>query len=428
MPRWLLVGAACFLIGCAGPKTLTLMPTPVIFRDKAVDPFAHIGPFHQSQDIKVFYATNRTLESKKAEVSYSNSLDSKLHLGRAKVRIGKPGASWREIVEVSLEAGSEAHRGAPLTVETIEPMVAIPLVDSEGDKRLSPGLKNFIDEINAELAQAVDKEVMVYVHGTKVDFLNSVSLTAELDHFAGRDFVGVAFAWPSHQNIFSYLVGVDVRRALDSSAALQLLLVLLADHTDAQQINVLSYSAGGRVVSKALHELRESVPELTGQALRNRFRLGAVAFAAADVPVDVFLPRLEDVSALADLVVLTTSDDDDVLKAGETFMGGRERAGTEDAKGEEEAFIVDRRLSNVEIIDVSQGKAVRGFDITGHHYWYRHPWTSSDMVFFMRTDLRAEQRGLSASDLYGIWFLSQDYPEKVRKAAIEALDGEWSRH
>ena len=46
---------------------------------------------------------------------------------------------------------------------------------------------------------------MVYVHGTKVDFVNATILTAEIDHFAGRDFVGLAFAWPSHQNILLYL-------------------------------------------------------------------------------------------------------------------------------------------------------------------------------------------------------------------------------
>jgi esterase/lipase superfamily enzyme len=71
----------------------------------------------------------------------------------------------------------------------------------------SGSLQAFIESINTELAQAVDKVIMVYVHGTKVDFANSIILTAEVDHFAGRDFVGVAFAWPSHQNILSYLLG-----------------------------------------------------------------------------------------------------------------------------------------------------------------------------------------------------------------------------
>ena len=95
---------------------------------------------------------------------------------------------------------------------------------------LTPQLHEFVDAINSELAEAVDKEIMIYVHGTKVDFSNSLILTAEIDHFAGRDYIGLAFAWPSHQNILSYLLGTDVRRALDSSVIYHTLLDTLANN------------------------------------------------------------------------------------------------------------------------------------------------------------------------------------------------------
>lgn len=36
-----------------------------------------------------------------------------------------------------------------------------------------------------------DKEIMVYRHGTKVDFRNAAILTSEVEHFAGRDFVSL---------------------------------------------------------------------------------------------------------------------------------------------------------------------------------------------------------------------------------------------
>ena len=80
---------------------------------------------------------------------------------------------------------------------------------------------------------------------------------------------------------------------------------------------------------------------------------------------------------------------------------------------------------NVEIIDVSAGKEERGFDIVGHHYWYRHPWMSSDIIFLMRTDLPPSRRGLSSSEVEGIWYLSSDYPEKIKRAAEIELDGQW---
>jgi hypothetical protein len=112
-----------------------------------------------------------------------------------------------------------------------------------------------------------------------------------------------------------------------------------------------------------------------------------------------------------DQVVITVTDDDSALKAAERFMGGKVRAGEEKAEIIEEAFIINNELPNVEIIDVSYGQEVRGFDITGHHYWYRHPWMSSDIIFLMRTDLPPNRRGLSPTELEGIWYLSPDYPD-----------------
>jgi hypothetical protein len=92
-------------------------------------------------------------------------------------------------------------------------------------------------------------------------------------------------------------------------------------------------------------------------------------------------------------------------------MGGEIRVGEEKAEVIEEAFIVKNELPNVEIIDVSYGQEVRGFDITGHHFWYRHSWMSSDIIFLMRTDLPAHRRGLSKTELEGIWYLCPDYPD-----------------
>jgi len=90
----------------------------------------------------------------------------------------------------------------------------------------------------------------------------------------------------------------------------------------------------------------------------------------------------------------------------------------------EEELIVSHHLSNVEIIDISLGKDLRGFDIEGHHYWYRHPWMSSDIIFLMRTDLPPEARGLTPAQLEGIWYLSPDYPNKIRMAAEAELKGQ----
>jgi esterase/lipase superfamily enzyme len=414
---------AVWIAGCSTPSNLTLMPKPVIYQNNKIDPFAHLTSEHQTTLIHVFYATNRMPRASKNELLYGNSLDSSVHLGEATIRMGEPDDDWEEILSSSLAEPQLVS--VPLTLETVFETALLPSDHTRRDSHLTPEQQDFIDKINRELDKATDKEIMVYVHGTKVDFANAAILTAEVDHFSGRDFVGLAFSWPSHQNILYYLAGVDVGRALNSSSALTSVLFLLSEHTKAEHINILAYSAGGKVASKALDEMRSLFSTLKPEELREKFRIASVVFAAADVSFDTFFERLPSISELADQVVITVTDDDNALKAAERFMGGKIRVGDQKAEIIEEAFILENELANVEIIDVSYGREVRGFDIFGHHYWYRHPWMSSDIVFLMRTDLPAHRRGLTPTELEGIWYLSPDYPENVQKAAEKELGGQW---
>ena len=148
-------------------------------------------------------------------------------------------------------------------------------------------------------------------------------------------------------------------------------------------------------------------------------------FAAADVSVDRFLDRLPAISELAQQVVATVSDADDALHFAGVVMGGNDRIGTKLAEQREEDFALRHNIDNFEIVDFSFGSDERGFDITGHHYWHRHPWASSDIIFLLRTDLTAEDRGLNPSDADGVWYLPGEYPTQVRDAALKALQGEW---
>ena len=45
---------ASSLCGCAPSKTLNLMPTPIIYKDSQVDPFAHLSPEHRSTQTHIF--------------------------------------------------------------------------------------------------------------------------------------------------------------------------------------------------------------------------------------------------------------------------------------------------------------------------------------------------------------------------------------
>jgi len=399
------------------------MPTPVLYQGGVVDPFAHLSEEQKSTETQVFFATTRTPEQTAGGLSYGNRPDSVLHLGRAVVAMGDADAKWADLRDYSLSSGDKEP--FPVRLDRFEELAAMPESGDLPEGEAGLGVQVFLDRINAELLMAVDKEIMVYIHGAKADFANAAILTAEIDHFAGRDFVGVAYAWPSHQSILDYLIGTDVKRALDSSHGLDRLLRLLADHTLAEKINILAYSAGGKVTTKALFELRNAFPHLDAGELKQKFRIGSVVLAAIDVEVDVFLERAAAISELADQVAITITDDDSVLKSAQTFMGGEARTGSSEAEGTEKAFIDSDHLRNMEIIDVSIGSELRGFDIVGHHYWYRHPWMSSDIVFLMRTNLEPHRRGLSPTGSGDVWKLSAEYPDRIRDAAEVELNGQW---
>jgi len=424
-PFIVLFAGLLFLAGCSVPKPATLMTTPVIYSNAAVDPFAHLDPEEKTISTKVFYATNREpLTAADGHLSYGNGVSNKLHFGQVTVRMGDKNASWQDLYLASME--EERAAPVPLFLEETHEWATLNPKNAESPALvLSPALQAFADTINAELAQAADKEIMLYVHGTKNSFLNAVILTAELDHFAGRDFVSFAFAWPSHQNIFTYFFGIDVHRAWHSTLSLHTLIDFLARYTQVEHINLICYSAGGRVASKALFEMHRTHADLSVQELKKTFKLGTVLFAAADVPLEVFLKRLPAIAEMAQNVVVTVSDEDNVLQAASEFMGGGERIGSKQAESREEDFVMNNTIDNFEIVDLSHGKKKRGFNIIGHHYWYRHPWASSDIIFLLRTDLPARQRGLESSDLEGVWYLTHDYPERVRRAAKKELEGQW---
>lgn len=410
------------LLGCAAPKPLGLMETPVLYHGAAIDPFAHLGPEDKTTLAHVFYATNRAPQDPESGVPYGNATSALLHLGRATVRIGDADTRWDDLYLASVSPS----RGSTIPLSLLDVAELSAVHPGGGDEQaLAGGAQAIAAAINKELERTEAKELLIYVHGAKVDFAHACILTAEIDHFTGRDLVGIGFAWPSHQNILSYALGIDVRRAKDASASLRRLIELLAEHTRAEHINLIAYSAGARVASRALHELRGAYSGLDAAALRQRLRLGAVVFAAADVPVDRFLERLPAMGELADQVVVTVSDADGALQAAKSLMGGDARVGTLEAEDEEEAFALSHRIRNFEIIDVSQGQGQRGFDIEGHGYWYRHPWASSDIILLVRTALEPPHRGLEPAEHPGVWFFAPHYPRSVQNAARQALKGQW---
>lgn len=95
-------------------------------------------------------------------------------------------------------------------------------------------------------------------------------------------------------------------------------------------------------------------------------------------------------------------------------MGGETRIGEVRKNINDEDLETVLSVSNLEVINVSEGVDERGFDISGHSYWFNHPQASSDIILAIRYGLSAEDRGLKNSKLPILWNIPKDYPDKLK--------------
>ena len=220
------------VVGAARDKDDPLMPTPVMYSEEHIDPFLHLAPVLKTANSKVFYATNRNSQSKGGKTKYGKGIVDVMSVGEGMVRFGDEGMTWAEIDEAS-KAPDPRENPIPMYLTSASEIAQFHDGEAVGDDAtLTAEQQKFVDAINAELKVVGDDQILIYVHGAKFTFESALAQTAEVNHFAGRDMVGVAYVWPSHKDIIAYGFGVDVRRADHSGPILADLIELLATHTD----------------------------------------------------------------------------------------------------------------------------------------------------------------------------------------------------
>jgi esterase/lipase superfamily enzyme len=403
------ISMALVLTACAGTRVEPLMPTPVIFTELDVGPLDHIPEGQRWKPRRVYYATTRARESSLQRIDYSNAESDRVSVGMALIGFGGSQISWSDLNDYS------RREERPETVDlSIAGLVEAGYFRHDDQGRIedvSGAAAWLMTDLNNAIESARDRDLMIYVHGAKVNFYNANAFAAQLDHFMGRDMTSMAFSWPTRQNIFAYGTGGDVRRAYRAAPSLATLLELLAEESVARRIHVVCWSAGGRVVTEALRQLHErhaDAPET--------LRLGTVYFAAADVPEEEFIAALPGMNALANRVVVTSSSRDDALRMAGIFMGGGTRIGQHNRDLSEEDLDVVLSADSLEVVDVSYDWEQRGFDITGHRYWFNHPWASSDLILAVRSDLAPEDRALQSTNVKVLWGVPPDYPARLRES------------
>lgn len=417
--RLKLIGLAvslCGVMGLSGCGTSIepLMPTPALFSETGVGPLDHIPEAERWNPRRVYYVTTRERDDDLQRIDYTNGESSNASVGMALIGFGGDEMTWEDLNHASKSA--ERERVVPLSIAGLLESGRFTPEPGGGASEVTGGVKWLASWINDDIEDSRDKDIFVYVHGAKVNFYNACAFTAQIDHFMGRDMTSLAFSWPSRQSIITYGIGKDLARSYRAAPALASTLSMLAEHTNARKINILAWSAGGRILTSALTDLRARHPDATPEELREKYRLGTVYFAAADVPRDEFLDALPGINDMVDRVVVTGSSADKTLQQGRFFMGGEQRIGEIGTPLTEEQRDVVLAADRLEYVNLSMGSEERGFDITGHRYWFNHPWASSDVILSIRSDLSPDQRGLQKTENDALWSMPNDYPERLKKS------------
>ena len=148
------------------------------------------------------------------------------------------------------------------------------------------------EQINAQLARSERKHVYLYVHGYKVVYENPILVASELWHFLGYNGVFIAYAWPSTPSAFALRQGFRYLAGL--CPEFRQLLEFLAEETDVEEIHILGYSNGTRLVARALEQLALKYDDLPDGEAQRQTRIGEVVLIGSDIDRGVFGSYLSD--------------------------------------------------------------------------------------------------------------------------------------
>lgn len=392
-----------------------LMSTPLIFRDGVIKPYDEIPGDISPPDVEVFYATDRQPSdmSYLQPVYYGNDRSMTLYLGTATVRYGTGEMSWQEVEKESLM--KDRTMDVPMQIIGTETLHEI----GSPSKRLDDSLRvqkdredYFLKRIQSRLSNSESKTIYIFVPGFKVDFTYPVLVAAELWYYMGYPGAFIAYSWPSRQRIRDYFS--DLETTAFTAQHFRMLLMYLGEKTEVESIHVLSYSAGARIVSQALHELRLMASGIHGSNLKKTLKFGQVIFTAPDIDMMLFTARYRDgFEDIADTITIYTNANDNALKWALRFFGWP-RLGAPGELGLTPGDLRSLgRFDNTVIVDVAAAEDTASGN--GHGYFIKSPWVSTDLLFTLKHGIKPQERGLIWNEAEAAWSFPGNYPQVFRQ-------------
>jgi esterase/lipase superfamily enzyme len=164
----------------------------------------------------------------------------------------------------------------------------------------------------ASAAEASDRdgsrdEVLIFVHGYKVEFQASILRTAQLAYDLDFRGTAIAYSWPSEGALFGYAADAD---AAESSAFLFAeFLRLVQTELDVRRIHIIAHSMGSRLLARAMDRL------WLAPATGARADIHQVVFAAPDISPRTFERLARNFTQICERCTLYASSRDMALYA-----------------------------------------------------------------------------------------------------------------
>lgn len=433
--RPIAITVTALLSACASAPVdqIDLMPAPDVYGDGLFNPLPESYPFDRIPYDGILFATDRSPASEKdPEQYYRNDRGQVVRLGLAEIQFGKKEFTWQFARNISmLKSRGQEY---PVKISSVDEWgimgSSVPYwfdmrLISEAERPADATVR-FTNAINAQLAASKKKHVYIYVHGYKVVFENPVLVSAELWHFLGYDGAFIAYAWPSTPSKFAYIKDSDTSAGYARN--LRLLIESIAESTDAEEIHVIGYSNGTRLVLRAMEQLALIHAGEPAEEIWEQLHLSNVILIGSDLDRGVFGSYMADgLLNVAKHLSIYMSPHDKALGVSQ-FLTRRERLGQLwGGKGGEihplaRQALIDFR-DQISFINVSDAE---GSDTgNGHGYLRSSPWVSSDVLMTVYYGLTPEQRGLVEQEDLPIYSFPPDYISRLWRA-IESEDPEFA--
>ena len=185
-------------------------------------------------------------------------------------------------------------------------------------------------------------------------------------------------------------------------------------NTDAEHIDVLTYSAGAVVGSGGLAIVGRRLAEQGD----TESPLGEVYHAAPDADFRSFVDDMRDYADRAERTTVAVNMNDSALRLSQRVNNGS-RAGRPDMRElSEEATEWLLGATKVYALDLLQVRRenIPGLSRFSHTFWYEDPWVSSDVLITLLYHAPADKRGLVSGDAsFGAhyWTFGPDYEDRL---------------